>query len=117
MDEIDEDMKDDNAPKLLHQEVNDDLPGQGQNYCLHCARYFISMAALKGHFRTKSHKRRLKNLELEPHTQADADRAAGRGSFIQPKRRKIETQPIDDGTFDPKTEDVDMKNPEPVALT
>ena len=56
-------------------------------------RYFIDNRALTDHFRTKGHKRRLKDLELEPYTSAEADRAAGRGSFYEPKKRKIETQP------------------------
>lgn len=75
----------------------------------HSRRYFINKETLLGHFRTKAHKRRLKNLELEPYTKDEAERAAGMGSYIHPKRRKVETQPIDDGTFDPAKEDVDMQ--------
>ncbi|KAG7163073.1 zinc finger protein 593 homolog [Homarus americanus] len=109
MDQIDDDLQDDNAAKLLHQEIDDDKPGSGQHYCLHCARYFVNSEALKGHFRTKVHKRRLKALEMEPYTIEESERAGGHGSYIPPKKRKMETQPLDDGTFDPSTEDVDMK--------
>lgn len=92
----------------MHQEIDDDKPGSGQHYCLHCARYFITSEALKSHFRTKVHKRRLKALEIEPYTIEESQRAGGLGSYIHPKKRTMETQPVDDETFDP-SKDVDMK--------
>lgn len=81
-----------NADKLLNQQVDLDLPGAAQHYCLHCARYFIDDHSLQDHFKTKVHKRRLKALELEPYTVEEAERAAGQGSFKQPTKRKIVTQ-------------------------
>lgn len=81
-----------NAGKLLNQQVDLDLPGAAQHYCLHCARYFIDDHSLQDHFKTKVHKRRLKALELEPYTVEEAERAAGQGSFKQPAKRKIVTQ-------------------------
>ena len=39
LDEIDSDLKPKIAKSLLNQEIDYDLPGKGQNYCLHCARY------------------------------------------------------------------------------
>lgn len=59
-------------------------------------RYFIDNKALLDHFTTKVHKRRLKALELEPYTIEDSERAAGKGSFVPAKKRKIETQPSKD---------------------
>ncbi len=35
----------------------------------------------------------MKALETEPYTQAEADRAAGLGSYIAPKKFVIKTQP------------------------
>lgn len=81
-----------NAEKLLNQNVDLDLPGAAQHYCLHCARYFIDDQALSEHFKTKVHKRRLKALELEPYTIEESERAAGFGSFKQAPKRKIITQ-------------------------
>lgn len=78
---------------MLNQEADIDKPGNAQFYCLHCARYFINDRALQDHFRTKVHKRRLKALELEPHTIEESEQAAGFGNFKQPVKRKIETQP------------------------
>ncbi|KAI0207515.1 zinc finger protein 593 [Lamellibrachia satsuma] len=92
IDQIHEDLKRENAEKLLNQEVDLDKPGSAQFYCLHCARYFISNHALKEHLKGKPHKRRLKCLQEEPFTQAEADRAAGMGSYVAPKTLKIVTQ-------------------------
>jgi hypothetical protein len=35
--QIDEDLKEENAKKLLNQEIDVDKPGNAQFYCLHCA--------------------------------------------------------------------------------
>lgn len=37
VDQIHEDMGGKNQTKLLNQPVDNDLPGDGQHYCLHCA--------------------------------------------------------------------------------
>jgi hypothetical protein len=71
-------------------------------------RYFITDQALREHFRTKVHKRRLKALELEPYTIEESERAAGKGSYELPKKRKIETQTPADETMQ-KDEDGDVK--------
>ncbi|KAK9870893.1 hypothetical protein WA026_009849 [Henosepilachna vigintioctopunctata] len=97
LDEINEDIKSENCEKLLNQEVDYDKPGSAQHYCVHCARYFINDQALTEHFRTKVHKRRLKALETEPYTIQESERAAGFGSWVEAKKRKIETQqPLED---------------------
>ncbi|XP_049879607.1 zinc finger protein 593 homolog [Pectinophora gossypiella] len=92
LDEIDEDLQEEKAEKLLNQSVDLDLPGAAQHYCLHCARYFIDDRSLQEHFRTKVHKRRLKALELEPYSIEESERAAGHGNFKAPTKRKIVTQ-------------------------
>ncbi|XP_032900810.1 zinc finger protein 593 [Amblyraja radiata] len=92
LDQVHEDMKPENASKLLHQTADCDVTGNAQFYCLHCARYFIDQRSLKEHFRTKVHKRRLKKLREEPYTQEEAERAAGMGSYIPAKKVKVKTQ-------------------------
>lgn len=92
LDEIDQDLQK-NADQLLNQDVDLEKPGFAQFYCIHCATYYINDRALQDHFRTKVHKRRLKALEIEPYTLEDSLRAAGQGSFVQPQKRKMETQP------------------------
>ncbi|PIN11525.1 hypothetical protein CDL12_15871 [Handroanthus impetiginosus] len=38
--------------------LDEDLPGMGQYYCLHCDRYFANAAVRDEHFKTKRHKKR-----------------------------------------------------------
>ena len=41
--------------------------GLGQYYCMQCARHFIDVRALDTHNRTKSHKRRVRELRDKPY--------------------------------------------------
>lgn len=60
--------------------IDEDLPGMGQFYCLHCDRYFANISIRDEHFQTKRHKKRVKQMQgPAPHTQLDADLAAGMG--------------------------------------
>ena len=47
---------------------------------------------MQKHFTSKVHKRRLKALEDEPYSIEESERAAGMGSYIPPKKRKMTTQ-------------------------
>ena len=48
---------------------------------------------------------RLKELELDPYTSKEAERAAGMGSYVAPKRRKVENEvPVRDETEEEKKE-------------
>eukprot|EP00246_Nothoceros_aenigmaticus_P013957 TRINITY_DN5096_c0_g1_i1.p1 TRINITY_DN5096_c0_g1~~TRINITY_DN5096_c0_g1_i1.p1 ORF type:complete len:128 (+),score=13.99 TRINITY_DN5096_c0_g1_i1:116-499(+) len=63
-------------PKVL----DEDLPGFGQYYCLHCDRHFGSSDIRDEHYKSKRHKKRLKMMQgPAPHTQLDAELAAGMG--------------------------------------
>lgn len=104
LDEINEDLNDKNVEKLLNQKVDLDKPGAGQYYCIHCARYFINHVALNDHFTTKVHKRRLKALELEPYSIEESERAAGKGNYIAPQKRKIDTISRDNYNMDVETD-------------
>lgn len=70
-------------------------------------RYFINETALRTHFTTKVHKRRLKALELEPYSIKESERAASKGNYITPQKRKIET--VTRGTFNEKDADAAPK--------
>ncbi|KAL2502733.1 zinc finger (C2H2 type) family protein [Forsythia ovata] len=60
--------------------VDEDLPGMGQYYCLHCDRFFANVTVRDEHFKTKKHRRRVKQMMgPAPHTQLDAELAAGMG--------------------------------------
>lgn len=65
-DQLHEDMKPQKAKKLLNQEVSFifilvirqiqidlDLPGDGQFYCIECERYFLDKAVLNNHKKSK----------------------------------------------------------------
>lgn len=55
----------------------EDLPGLGEFYCIECAKWFEGEHNLAGHRRGKNHKRRVRELKAEAHTQKTADAAVG----------------------------------------
>ncbi len=55
--------------------------------------------------KSKPHKRRLHALKTEPYTIEESERAAGMGSYIAPRKRKMETvvpEAVKRGTTDVK---------------
>lgn len=52
--------------KLENQEVDVDLPGEGQFYCIPCARHFIDQPNLDSHKKTKIHRRRYVTIIFLP---------------------------------------------------
>lgn len=77
IDQVHVDLKPDNKVKLEKQPLDEDLPGQGQFYCVECSRYFINKPSLDDHLKSKPHKKRLKELKETPYSQEEAERAAG----------------------------------------
>ncbi|XP_007654294.2 zinc finger protein 593 [Ornithorhynchus anatinus] len=75
-----------------------DLPGSGQHYCPACARYFVDAKSLKSHFKSKDHRKRLKQLSEEPYTQEEAERAAGMGSYVPPRRVEVPDQKMEESS-------------------
>lgn len=68
------------AAPLKPLEINEDLPGLGQFYCNVSGRYFETQEALDSFRKSKPYRRGLKRLlAAPPHTQADAEAAAGMG--------------------------------------
>lgn len=59
------------------QVIDVDLPGLGQFECRECAKFFISSDPLEKHIASKVHKRRLRQLKDDPHTQKGAELAIG----------------------------------------
>lgn len=55
----------------------EDLPGFGQWYCVDCAKWYESEVNFDAHKKGKPHKRRVKQLQAEPYTQAEAEAAVG----------------------------------------
>ncbi|XP_066494779.1 zinc finger protein 593 [Tiliqua scincoides] len=94
LDEIHADLRPGSAARL--REPDPDLPGAGRHRCLHCARCFVDAKSRTEHLRSKAHKKRLKQLSEEPYTQEEAERAAGMGSYIPPKKVEVCMQPLDE---------------------
>ncbi|KAK1147639.1 hypothetical protein N8T08_000981 [Aspergillus melleus] len=69
------------SPRHLEQykETKDleDLPGLGKHYCVECSKWFESEHNMIAHRKGKNHKRRVKILREEPHTQKLSDAAVG----------------------------------------
>ena len=69
------------VPRHLSQyketKAAEDLPGLGDFYCIECAKWFEGDHNLAAHRRGKNHKRRVKELKAEVHTQKTADAAVG----------------------------------------
>lgn len=65
-----------------HKESNaaEDLPALGQHYCIECAKWFEGEYNLAAHRRGKNHKRRVRMLKEEAHSQKAADAAVGLGT-------------------------------------
>lgn len=51
----------------------------------------------------------MKALEIEPYTIEESERAAGVGSWVQPKKRKIETQKPLESEPSEKTPTIDLQ--------
>jgi len=77
LDQVADDLKPENYDKLKNQPLDLDLPGNGEYYCVHCARYFISEKAIDTHFISKEHKKRIKVTKETPYTQKEAEMAVG----------------------------------------
>ncbi|VDK79215.1 unnamed protein product [Litomosoides sigmodontis] len=58
-------------------DFNLELPGDGQFYCIECARYFIDEKSLNSHRSSKVHRRQLKRLREPVYTQHEAEKSVG----------------------------------------
>ncbi|TFK24060.1 hypothetical protein FA15DRAFT_669914 [Coprinopsis marcescibilis] len=68
-----------NRAALEAQPLDYEKPGLAQHYCVECAKYYETDHALNSHWRSKVHKRRLKDLKQPAYTIEEAERAAGLG--------------------------------------
>ncbi|VDO04082.1 unnamed protein product [Rodentolepis nana] len=79
LDQIYNDKQPENINRCINEatKIDEDKPALGQNFCMPCDKYFCDEKALQAHLKQKPHKRRMKALETEPHSQEIADWAAG----------------------------------------
>nr|ODO02657.1 bud site selection protein 20 [Cryptococcus depauperatus CBS 7855] len=88
LDQIELDLLPHHKAKLEKQPIDEDKPGLGQHYCVECAKYCETDAALQTHLRSKIHRRQLKQLKQGAYTVAESERAAGLG--VDNKQRGVE---------------------------
>lgn len=99
-------MEPDRINDYLHQKVDPDLPGDGQFYCIPCARYFIDQSTFTEHKKTKNHKKRMRLLKETPYTQAEAEAAAGMGCYTTKIKKEETVKQIEKMVDDDVDEDV-----------
>ncbi|PYH94709.1 hypothetical protein BO71DRAFT_398649 [Aspergillus ellipticus CBS 707.79] len=58
----------------------EDLPGLGKHYCVECSKWFESDFNLVAHRKGKNHKKRVRILREEAHSQKAAEAAVGLGT-------------------------------------
>lgn len=63
--------------KLKDAPLDETKPGMGQFYCIHCAKYFENDHSIKDHYKSKIHKRRVKELKARPYTNLESEAASG----------------------------------------
>ncbi|KAH6910486.1 hypothetical protein BKA70DRAFT_1185926 [Coprinopsis sp. MPI-PUGE-AT-0042] len=68
-----------NRAALEAQPIDLERPGLGQHYCVECAKYYETDNALQSHWRSKVHKRRLKQLREPAYTIEEAGTSSGTG--------------------------------------
>ena len=71
--------KPDHLKRLQSSQAKEDLPGLGEFYCVECAKYFEGPHNLLVHRKGKNHKRRVRLLKQEVHSQEAAEAAVGLG--------------------------------------
>ena len=90
IDQIQDDIKKESSiGQKMEFELDDDLPGLGQFYCTPCARHFMSQSYLDTHIQSRPHKRRIKDIQNEQYTQAEADRGSGKSKEILPPAHPV----------------------------
>ncbi|KAJ3079100.1 Bud site selection protein 20 [Physocladia obscura] len=85
------DANDAPADPVATAALDENLPGLGQFYCIHCAKYFISAHAMAVHSASKPHKKRVKELKTPPYTQKDAEAAVG----LRTDNSRVATMAVD----------------------
>ncbi|EJD48226.1 hypothetical protein AURDEDRAFT_61104 [Auricularia subglabra TFB-10046 SS5] len=73
------DLRPDIRAQLEAQPLDYEKPGLAQHYCVECAKYYETDIALQSHWRSKVHKRRVKQLKEPAYTIEESERAAGLG--------------------------------------
>ncbi|KAK7719273.1 hypothetical protein SLS57_005772 [Botryosphaeria dothidea] len=78
LDQIHADLRSERHLQLYKEtKAEEDLPALGKFYCKECAKWFENNDNFVAHKRGKPHKRMLRQLREEPHTQKESEAAIG----------------------------------------
>lgn len=104
--------------KLKNQELDETKPGMGQFYCIHCAKHFENEHAIRGHYKSKVHKRRLKELKFKPYTPLESEAASGLNlnKFLESVEKAKQRQAMEQEHKQELTELVETNNPKGIML-
>lgn len=94
LDQVKADLANPRHLQIYHStKAAEDLPGLGEFYCIECAKWFEGEHNLAGHRKGKNHKRRVKELKEEAHSQKMADQVVGLGveNGVAKQEQKMET--------------------------
>jgi bud site selection protein 20 len=99
--------------QLKNQELDETKPGMAQFYCIHCAKHFEDDHAIKSHYKSKVHKRRLKELKFKPYTPLESEAASGINlqKFLNSVERAKERQKQEEEHKEELKELVETNNP------
>ncbi|EFA83059.1 hypothetical protein PPL_03847 [Heterostelium album PN500] len=84
IDQVWDDVQPDKIEKASKHDIDPELPGLGQFYCVHCAKYFVAQSDLDTHLTGKKHKRRVKDLKVKPYTVEDSQLPIDNGKKLRP---------------------------------
>ena len=70
---------------LAAAKVDYDQPGCGKYFCVACNKHHIDKQALSQHFKSKPHRRRIKQLRDEPYSQEEANQGQQRPTAHRPQ--------------------------------
>lgn len=74
------------ADKLKNQEIDYDVAGLAQNFCLACNRHFNTQQVMEEHVRSKKHKQQVKKMKKDkPFSHEEMYAASGMGSYVKPE--------------------------------
>eukprot|EP01132_Coremiostelium_polycephalum_P006193 gene6193-7713_t len=83
IDQVYEDVQPGNIEKRSKFELDPDLPGMGQFYCVYCSKHFVTKESLETHVKSKPHKRRMKDLKTKPYTVKDSQIPVDNGKKLR----------------------------------
>ncbi|KAK5577366.1 hypothetical protein RB653_002307 [Dictyostelium firmibasis] len=103
IDQIFDEIQPETVDKFSKFEVDPDLPGMGQNFCIHCSKHFVTNEDLQSHFKGKPHKNRLKELKTKPYSLQESQTPVDNGVKLNRDANGVPTTTDVSGTIKKST--------------